>query len=146
MREIKPIFCLMNLNLWRTTIKLIEMKVYLCPTGLDQVAKDMLIEQMSSLGYKVDTEKKESCDFLIYCVNPGLKGIEPIIDVIDNSNNYPSKTIFCYLEGDQAENGFNPHQVKSLVAVGKMVKRNGAEWYQSLESLLEKLHRYIAVT
>lgn len=75
-----------------------------------------------------------------------MNGVKDIIDVVDNANHYPSKTIFCAMEAPVDGKEFNSHQVKSLVAVGKMVKRNGGEWFENLDGLIEELRKNIVVT
>ena len=116
------------------------------PSGLDHDTYKKVKEQIASFGYEIAVEISNSCDFLLYCVNPAMNGVKDIIDVVDNANHYPSKTKFCALAEPINGKEYNSHQVKSLVAVGKMVKRNGAEWFENLDGLFEDLRKNIVVT
>lgn len=59
-----------------------------------------------------------------------MKGVYSIAEVIDDSNKRPEKTIFCIMRYyDDLE--FDESQLKSLIAVGKMVERNGGKFFTS---------------
>ncbi|CAI2190638.1 4011_t:CDS:10 [Funneliformis geosporum] len=64
-----------------------------------------------------------------------MLGFYAIAEVVDDSNKRPTKTIFCYLE-----TGFQKHQLKSLQAIARMVKENGAQVFTSLEEVAEWLN------
>lgn len=85
--------------------------------------------------------RKEDCDFILYVVSPEMYGMRVVIDAVDDSNHNTEKTLFCFLEHSDEAVEFNPHQVKSLIATGKMIARNGAHWFTSLEDTVEFLSR-----
>lgn len=93
--------------------------------------------------------ERNECDFCLYVITPSMTGVYSIAEVIDDSNKRPEKTIFCLLEKDVEDNGkrFDKTQLKSLNEVGRMVLRNGGEYFRSLEEVAEhvNLSAYIKV-
>jgi hypothetical protein len=72
---------------------------------------------------------------LIFIITHQMLGFYAIAEVVDDSNKRPTKTIFCYLE-----EGFEKHQIKSLQAIARMVKENGAKVFTSLKEVAEYLN------
>ncbi len=68
--------------------------------------------------------QKKICDYHLYVITPKMTGVFSIAEVVDDSNKIPSKTIFALLLEDGTL--FTKEQRKSLEAVKKMVKDNGA--------------------
>jgi len=66
-----------------------------------------------------------------------MTGFYAIAEVVDDSNKRPAKTVFCYLT-----EGFTAHQIKSLEAIAKMVKENGAQVFMSLTDVAEYLNTH----
>lgn len=81
--------------------------------------------------------ERNECDFCLYVITPSMTGVYSIAEVIDDSNKRPEKTIFCILEKDVEKNDktFTKSQLKSLHEVGRMVLRNGGEYFRSLEEV-----------
>ena len=71
-----------------------------------------------------ELKQREGCYYCLYTITPDMLGVYSIAEVIDDSNKRPEKTIFCVM---RCGNGkcFGEGQMKSLVAVGEMVERNG---------------------
>ena len=65
--------------------------------------------------------QKEYADYLVYVVTPNIQDFDIFHPLIDDSNKQSSKTVFFFLKSDNNAS-FNPHQVNSLNAIGKMVK------------------------
>ena len=61
-----------------------------------------------------------------------------IAEAIESVFNKDKKTIFCVLDDFDGE--FPDFQVKSLKAVGEMVKRNGGNYVTSLDEVVEILN------
>jgi hypothetical protein len=78
--------------------------------------------------------QRATCDYCLYVITPKMTGVYSIAEVVDDSNKVPEKTVFCFLveDGDQA---FTDSQLKSLSCVGRMVQRNGAHWFYSLDAV-----------
>ena len=67
-----------------------------------------------------------------------MLGFYAIVEIVDDSNKRPTKTIFCYLE-----EGFGKHQIKSLQATARLVKENGSKVFTSLEEVADYLNQQI---
>lgn len=83
-----------------------------------------------------EIKQRELCDYCLYVITPMMAGVYSIAEVIDDSNKRPEKTLFCYIEKDGLLSFQYPH-LKSLMAVSEMVKRNGGQSFDSLESIAE---------
>lgn len=80
---------------------------------------------------KREIEKRKSCDWVLYVITPAMEGVLSIAEVVDDSHKKPDKTIFCVDDRDDKKE-FSKAQLKSLEAVKKMVKENGAHVCDSL--------------
>ena len=94
-----------------------------------------------------EIRQRETCDYVLYVITPEMKGVYSIAEVVDDSNKRPEKTILCIIEEvDYPERGetFNfkwvPHISKSLNAVKKLVKKNGATVCENLEDVANFLN------
>jgi hypothetical protein len=90
--------------------------------------------------FKISKVEWESCDYCLYLITPQMVGFDQIVNVVDDSNKRPNKTLYCFLLEDGGEK-FTEHQVKSLKAIGKTVENNGGKWYESLQSAIEFLNK-----
>ncbi|NOQ71135.1 MAG: hypothetical protein GQ574_03975 [Crocinitomix sp.] len=88
---------------------------------------------------KIVKDEWESCDYCLYVISPQMKGFDPVVDAVNDSNKRPNKTLYCFLLED-AGNTFTDHQVKSLSTIGKMVENNGARFFESLPTAIEFLN------
>lgn len=86
-----------------------------------------------------EVEERESSDFVIYTITPKMTGVFAIAEVVEDSNKRPSKTIFCVLNEDE-DVKFESHQIKSLDAVKKLVKNNGAVVFNTLADVADALN------
>lgn len=107
--------------------------------------------------YQEELRQREMCDYCLYVITPRMNGVYSIAEVINDSNKRPAKTIFCILdrdfadddkilphdldELDEAELYFDEDELKSLDKVGKMVKRNGGKYFNSLEEVANYLNK-----
>lgn len=85
--------------------------------------------------YQEELRQREICDYLLYVITKGMKGVYSIAEVIDDSNKKPKKTIFCVLE-----DGFSKGELKSLKAVGRMVERNGGVYLGDLDVVADYIN------
>ncbi|CAI2200637.1 8968_t:CDS:2, partial [Funneliformis geosporum] len=99
---------------------------------LGEVAKMMKNLEKEVINYRQVEQEKVEEEFQ---ANIEMLGFYAIAEVVDDSNKRPHKTIFCYLEA-----GFEKHQIKSLQAIARMVKENGAQVFTSLEEVAEYLN------
>lgn len=86
-----------------------------------------------------ELNERENCDYCLYVITPKMTGFYAVAEVVDDSNKRPDKTVYCVIDNDEGD-VFVPHQIKSLLAVGKLVKRNGGHWLQNLNEVAEFLN------
>lgn len=84
--------------------------------------------------------EQEKCDFYLCVITPKMKNYENVAKVVESSCKYPQKTIFCILQEDEGCK-FEKFQTKSLNAVGKLIKKNGAYWFNSLDKVVTFLNK-----
>ena len=89
---------------------------------------------------KREEQEREDCDFCLYVITPLMTGVYSIAEVAEDSIKRPEKTLFCFLEED-TDKLFDKHQIKSLGQVGKMVERNGAKIFKSLEDVAKFVNK-----
>lgn len=119
-----------NESEWRSRlIKLLTINYF------DPVVDDWTIEAAEE-----EIRQREICDYCLYVITPMMKGVYSIAEVVDDSNKRPEKTILCVLEED-GEYEFNKSALRSLNAVKRMVKNNGAKVFNSLEEIAEYLNK-----
>lgn len=119
-----------NESEWRSRlIKLLTINYF------DPVVDDWTIEAAEE-----EIRQREICDYCLYVITPMMKGVYSIAEVVDDSNKRPEKTILCVLEED-GEYEFNKSALRSLNAVKRMVKNNGAQVFNSLEEIAEYLNK-----
>lgn len=83
-----------------------------------------------------EIRQRELCDYCLYVITPAMTGVYSIAEVVDDSNKRPSQIIFCIWDVD----GFDKGQLRSLIAVGAMVERNGGQYFTTLSSVAHYLN------
>ena len=99
---------------------------------------DPVVPHWNDEARRRELKEREECDYCLYVITPKMSGFYAVAEVVDDSNKRPDRTIFCFLPNDDGLE-FEPHQLKSLVATGNLVKRNGAHWFQNLDEVAEFL-------
>lgn len=89
--------------------------------------------------YQRELHERITSDFVMYVITPKMAGVYSIAEVVDDSNKRPEKTLFCYLTSDEGEN-FSRVQLKSLIAVAKMVENNGGKVFDNLFDVVKFLN------
>lgn len=118
-----------NNSQWREVIiPLLNCKYY------NPVVKDWNEEAQ-----KLELEKRETCDYILYVITPKMTGVYAIAEVVDDSNKRPERTLFCVIENDD-ENEFTEHQMKSVKMVKNLVRENGARVFESLADIADFLN------
>lgn len=85
-----------------------------------------------------EEREKKICYFHLYVITPKMTGTFAIAEVVDDSNKHPLSTVLVILEDDEfpiQDGKFTKEQRKSLKAVKKMVKANGASVFDTLEQV-----------
>jgi hypothetical protein len=96
---------------------------------------DPVVDDWNEAAMQNELWARETCDFCLYVITPYIKGVYSIAEVVDDSNKQPDKTIFCYLP-DLGDEQFSDKMLKSLDAVSRMVKRNGATYCSTLKDVV----------
>lgn len=91
--------------------------------------------------YQRELHERKTSDFVMYVITPKMTGVYSIAEVVDDSNKRPEKTLFCYLTSDNGE-VFSKAQLKSLIAVAKMVENNGGKAFIDLAEMAKFLNTY----
>lgn len=94
--------------------------------------------------YRRELHARAYSDYVLYVITPRMTGVYSIAEVVDDSNKRPKKTIFTYLERDN-DLSFNAGQLKSLKAVGSMVKENGGKVFVNLQEIADFLNLALVV-
>ena len=89
-----------------------------------------------------ELEERENADFCLYFITPKITGFYSMSEVADDSNKRLQKTTFSYCEEDSGK--FEPHQLKSLIATGKLVERNGGTFIKTLPLSMEDQLKVVA--
>ena len=105
-----------------------------------------VVDDWNETAYNEELKQRKICDFLLYVITPKMSGVYSIAEVIDDSNKFPNKTIYCFIEKEKIGNldqylVFDKSQLKSLDAVGKMVKTNGGQYLKSFEEIIKHLNK-----
>lgn len=98
-----------------------------------------VVEDWTEEAQRIEIEKRQTCDFVLYVLTPKMTGVYSVAEVVDDSNKRPEKTLFCILEQDD-NNEFTEHQLKSLKMVKDMVLANGARVFDDLINVSEFLN------
>lgn len=97
-----------------------------------------IVKDWNEEAQKRELEERENCDYCLYVITPKMTGVYSIAEVTDDSNKRPEKTLFCYLDKDE-DYMFDYGQLKSLENVRKMIERNGAKTFLSLDEIINFL-------
>lgn len=89
-----------------------------------------------------EERQKKICSFYLYVITPKMKGVFSIAEVVDSSNKHPLSTVLVVIEDNKfpiQDGEFTKEQKKSLDAVKKMVKTNGANVFDNLEDVVKAI-------
>ena len=118
-----------NGSLWRNDV-IKKLKIhYYNPVGEEWTPK-MMEEEL---------KQRAECDFCLYVLTPKMEGFYSVAEIVDDSNKRPAKTLFCFINYDEG-NIFTDVQVRSLEQVKKMVQRNGAACFDTLNEVTDFLN------
>ncbi|ATF13498.1 hypothetical protein A616_16395 [Brevibacillus brevis X23] len=87
-----------------------------------------------------EIKQRETCDFVLYTLTR-VYSTYSIAEVVDDSNKRPEETIVCIIN-EELPNGklaMTKQDLKHLDAVGRLVERNGAKYFKSLDDVANYL-------
>lgn len=99
-----------------------------------------VVENWTEECKKRELEERQTCDFLLYVITPGMKGVYSIAEVSDDSNKNPEKTVLVILKRDDGES-FSKEEMTSLTAVKELVEKNGGQVFDNLKSAAEWINQ-----
>ena len=83
----------------------------------------------------IEDQARAESKYVLFVLTKEMVGVFSVAEVVDCSNKYPERTLFCFLQED-----FEGHMLKSLKATAKMVKANGAKVFENLDEIAEFLN------
>ena len=86
-----------------------------------------------------ERQKNEECNYQLYVITPKMTGVFSIAELIESAITRKNNTIFCIIPKD-GNLEFDKGQIRSLNAVGNMVKKYNGIWCQSLEEVANYLN------
>jgi hypothetical protein len=118
-----------NGSKWRETVMQKLKIAYYNPCG-EHWTEEMMAEEI---------RQRQICDYCLYVLTPKLTGFYSIAEVADDSNKQPGKTIFSFITEDEGLS-FSSFQLRSLEQVAKLVVRNGARYFKTLDEVIDFLN------
>lgn len=100
-----------------------------------------VVEVWNEEAYQQELHEREYCDYCLYVITPKMTGFYAIAELIDDSNKRAERTVYCMMKDDDDEH-FSEHQIKSLRNIGRMVKHNGAQYFEDLDETVRYLNEH----
>ena len=108
-----------------------RMMIYLHDAGLEYF--NPVVDDWNEEAQANELIERELCDFCLYTITPKISEYYSIAEVVDDSNKRPDRTVLVFLKSDDGWNFFD-EKWKSLEAVARLVKKNGAQVFGDLKS------------
>ena len=90
---------------------------------------------------KEEDMHRETDDICLYVITPEGTGFYSFVEVTDDSNKRPDRTILCVLAEANGKK-FEGHTLKCVLKTMKLVSSNGVFITDSLEALAKHLNNY----
>jgi len=84
---------------------------------------------------------RETDDICLYTITPEGEGFYSFVEVTDDSNKRPNRTVLCVLTKANGKE-FTGHNLKCVLKTMKLVSNNGVVVVESLEDLAKYLNNY----
>jgi len=102
---------------------------------------DPVVSDWTESCMEEEIRQRQECSFCLYTITPKMTGAYSIAEVVDDSNRKPTKTVLVLLRKDDGYE-FSDSRWKSLLAVARMVKRNGSRVFDNLEDAAAYMNEY----
>ena len=89
----------------------------------------------------VEDAHRENDDICLYVITPEGEGFYSFVEVTDDSNKRPERTILCVLEEANGKK-FEGHMLKCALKTAKLVSKNGVQVTTSLEETAALINGY----
>ena len=84
---------------------------------------------------------RENDDICLYTITPEGEGFYSFVEVTDDSNKRPDRTVLCVLTEANGKK-FEGHNLKCVLKTMKLVAKNGVKVVDSLDNLADYLNTY----
>lgn len=84
---------------------------------------------------------RENDDICLYTITPEGEGFYSFVEVTDDSNKRPDRTVLCVLKEANGKQ-FTGHNLKCVLKTMKLIANNGVTVVESLEDLATYLNNY----
>ena len=84
---------------------------------------------------------RENDDICLYTITPEGEGFYSFVEVVDDSNKRPDRTVLCVLTEANGKK-FEGHSLKCVLKTMKLVAKNGVVVLDSLDDLATYLNNY----
>ncbi len=119
---------------WRE--ELMEMLDHEKVSAFNPVVPDWTPECQAEEDYHRETD-----DICLYVITPEGVGFYSFVEVVDDSNKRPERTVLCVLEEANGKE-FDKHNKKCALKTAKLVLQNGATVCESLEDVASFVNTY----
>ncbi len=89
----------------------------------------------------IEDEHRENDDICLYVITPEGEGFYSFVEVTDDSNKRPERTILCVLEEANGKK-FEGHTLKCALKTMKLVAKNGVTVTSSLEETAKAINSF----
>lgn len=83
-----------------------------------------------------EVDERLNADYIVYGITNGIRGVYSIAEVVDDSHQYPTKTIFLNLYQER-NNKKTKQMAHSLAAVEKLLEYNGVKIFSGMNAMRE---------
>lgn len=89
----------------------------------------------------IEDKHRKTDDICLYVITPEMEGFYSFVEVVDDSNKRPEKTVLCVLEKANGKT-FDEHIKKCVLKTIELVKENGVKVFDNLETLANFFNTY----
>lgn len=101
-----------------------------------------IVEDWTPADLEREIRERQTSDFVLYGITNDMEGVYSIAEVVDDSNKRPEKTIYLNLYREDRP-GYSARMAKSLAAVEKLVKANGAQCFHTIREAAEYINSHL---
>ena len=103
--------------------------------------KNPIVKEWTKERQIIEDYHRETDDICLYVITPEMKGFYSFVEVVDDSNKRPEKTILCVLEKANGKT-YEEHIKKCVIKTMQLVKDNGVKVFDNLNDLSNYLNEY----
>ena len=89
----------------------------------------------------IEDEHRKNDDICLYTITPEGVGFYSFVEVVDDSNKRPDRTVLCVLF-EANDKKFEGHTLKCVLKTMKLVAKNGVVVVDNLDDLANPLNQY----